>query len=85
METIVEMGKISSRGQIAIPLDIREQLGLEEGSRVLFFTEDNTLLVKKITSQTFAQITQPFKEAARKAGLKESDLAGIVHRVRKNK
>lgn len=85
METIIEMGKISSRGQIAIPLDIREQLGLEEGSRVLFFTEDNTLLVKKITSQTFAQITKPFKEAAKKAGLDESDVAGIVHRARKNK
>ncbi len=85
METIVEMGKISSRGQIAIPLDIREQLGLEDGSRVLFFVEKDTLLVKKITSQTFAQITRPFKEAAKKAGLKESDVPGIVHRARKNR
>lgn len=85
METIVEMGKISSRGQIAIPLDIREQLGLEEGSRVLFFTEDNTLLVKKITSQTFAQITKPFRKAAKKAGLKESDVTSIIQRVRKRR
>lgn len=85
METIVEMGKISSRGQIAIPSDIREQLGLEEGSKVLFFTEHNTLLIKKVTSQTFAQITKPFKEAAKKAGLKESDVLDIVQRVRKSK
>ena len=85
METIVEMGKISSRGQIAIPLDIREQLGLDDGARVIFFTEEDTLLIKKITPQTFAQITKPFKEAAKKAGLKESDVPGIVERARKSK
>ena len=85
MEAIMEMGKISSRGQIAIPLDIRQQLGLEEGSKVLFFTDEDTLLVKKITPQTFAQITKPFKEAAKKARLEEKDVSSIVQRARKSK
>lgn len=83
MATLIEMGKISSRGQIAIPSGIRAQLGLAEGSKVLFFTEDDTLFVKKVTSQTFAQITKPLKEAAKKAGLKEKDVSIIVHRARK--
>ena len=85
MEKIIEMGKISSRGQVAIPLDIRERLGLEEGSKVLFFTEEDTLLIKKVTEQSFAQITRPLKLAAKKAGMKEEDVPNMLHRFRKNK
>jgi AbrB family looped-hinge helix DNA binding protein len=79
------MGKISSRGQVAIPADIREQLGLDEGTKVLFFTEQDTLMIKKVTEQSFAQITRPLKLAARQAGMKESDVSGIISRFRKKK
>ena len=79
------MGKISSRGQVAIPAGIREQLGLDEGSKVLFFTEDDTLLIKKVSLQTFAQITKPLKLAAKKARMKEEDVPDIIHRFRKSK
>ena len=85
MGTIIEMGKISSRGQIAIPADIREQLGLNEGTKVLFFTEQDTLMMKKVTEQSFAQITKPLKLAAKNAGMKENDVSGIVHRFRNKK
>ncbi len=85
MRTLIEMGKISARGQVAIPADIRNQLGLDEGSKVLFFTEDDTLLMKKVTQQTFAQITRPLKLAAKKAGIKEKDVPDLIHRFRKKK
>ena len=85
MHTIIEMGKVSSRGQIAIPSDIRTQLGLEEGAKVLFFTENDTLVMKKVTPQSFAQITKPLKKAAKKVGLKQKDVVGIVHRARKRR
>ena len=85
MEKIIEMGKISSRGQIAIPADIREQLGLDEGTKVLFFTEQDTLLMKKVTEQSFAQITRPLKLAAKQAGMKEKDVPGMIQRFRKKK
>lgn len=78
---IVEMGTISSRGQIAIPSDIREEMGLEEGSRVLFVLGDNTLLIKKITTKTFAEITKPLREAKKK--IEESEVVDLIHRHRK--
>ncbi len=81
METIVEMGKISSRGQVAIPTDIRNKLGLEEGSKVLFFTEDDSLLIKKVTEQTFADITRPLRRAKKK--IRESDVPNLIHKLRK--
>lgn len=82
----IEIGTVSSRGQICIPNDIRENMGLEEGSKVLFVLSNDSLLVKKVNMQTFREITKPLKEAAKKAGMKESDVVGMIHRFRaKNK
>ena len=85
MSEKVEMGTMSSRGQIAIPADIREDMGLKEGSKVLFFLSDDTLLVKKVTTASFAEITKPLKEAVKKSGFKENEIVGIVHRARKKR
>ena len=85
MEDIVEMGTISSRGQIAIPSPIREEMGLSEGSKVLFLLANDTLLIKKVNNKTFAEITAPLKEAIKKSSLKEEDVVGIVRRARLKK
>lgn len=85
MSEIIEMGTVSSRGQICIPNDIREEMNLKEGNKILFVLQDGSLLVKKVTMQTFAEITKPLKEAAAKLNFKESDAEGIVDRFRKSK
>ena len=82
---IIEMGKISSRGQVAIPSDIRNRMGLHEGEKVLFVLADDTLILKKITMKSFAQITQPLKDRVAKLGLKEEEVPRIVHKFRKPK
>lgn len=85
MSEVIEMGTISSKGQVAIPSQIRDEMGLEEGSKVLFVLADNTLLIKRVNTKTFAEITKPLKETAKKAGLKEEDVVDLVHRARKKK
>ena len=85
MSEVVEMGTISSKGQVAIPALIRDEMGLEEGSKVLFMLTDDTLLIKKVNNKTFAEITKPLKEAVKKAGLKEEDVVDLVHRARNKK
>lgn len=77
------MGTISSRGQVAIPSDIRNQLKLEEGSKVLFLLEDDTLLMKKVTTESFAQLTKPLREAKKK--IREEDVPELVHKLRRMK
>ena len=85
MAEMIEMGTISSRGQIAIPNDIRQEMGLKEGQKVLFFLENDTLLIKRVTSETFSDITNPLKEAMRKSGAKEDEVSNIIHRFRAKK
>lgn len=83
MNEIIEMGTVSSRGQICIPNDIREDMGLKEGSRVLFVLQDDSLIVKKVNMETFAQITKPLREAKKK--IKEEEVNDLIHRFRKAK
>ena len=60
-------------------------MGLKEGSKVLFVFEDDSLLVKKVSMETFAQITKPLKERAKKLGMNESDANKMIHNFRKSK
>ena len=39
--------------------------------------------VKSITSESFAELTKPFKEAKKK--IKEDDVVGLIHKMRKFK
>mgnify|MGYP001596631857 CR=1 FL=1 len=85
MTEIIEMGTISSRGQICIPNDIREEMGLTEGNKILFVLQNDSLLIKKVNLKTFAQITKPLKEEAKKVGFLEAEVTDIIQRFRKSK
>ena len=85
MAEAVEIGTVSARGQIAIPSDIRNKMNLKEGEKVLFFLEGDSLLIKKVQSMSWEEITNPLREAAKKAGLKEKDVPDLIHKMRKEK
>jgi AbrB family looped-hinge helix DNA binding protein len=81
LNEVIEIGRVSSRGQIAIPVDIRNEMGLEEGSKVLFLLEDDVLLIKKVTMQTWEQITAPLR--AQKKKIMQENVDELIHRMRK--
>ena len=83
MSEKIEMATISSRGQVCIPNEMRKEMGLEDGSKVLFVLADDTLLIKRVNMRTFAEITKPLKEAHKK--IKESEVVDLVHKVRREK
>jgi len=77
---LVDIGKISSRGQIAIPSEMRKKLGLSEGTKVLFIVAGDSLMLKKIHAQTFSEITKPLRKAKKK--IREKDVSALVKRAR---
>ncbi|MFH1209699.1 MAG: AbrB/MazE/SpoVT family DNA-binding domain-containing protein [archaeon] len=81
----VEMGTVSARGQICIPNSIREEMDLKEGNKVLFFLTDDSLLMKKVNTKSFEEITRPLREAAKKSGMKEEGVTDMIHRFRNKK
>jgi bifunctional DNA-binding transcriptional regulator/antitoxin component of YhaV-PrlF toxin-antitoxin module len=61
-------------------VDIRQEMGLEEGSKVIFFLEEDTLFIKKVSSQTWAQITKPLRQLKKKIAME--NVNELVHRMR---
>lgn len=84
MARIIELGTISSRGQIAIPSSIRGELELTEGEKVLFILNGDTLIIKKVmTKKTWAELTKPLREAAK--NIREEDVVDLIHKIRREK
>lgn len=79
----IEMATVSSRGQICIPNGIREDMGLKEGSKILFALTGDSLIMKKVSIETFAEITKPLKEAVKK--IREDEVVNLIHKIRKEK
>jgi antitoxin PrlF len=80
---IIEMGSISSRGQIAIPSEIRRELGLEEGSKVVFTVKNNAVIMKKVTAASFDELAIPFTDAKKK--IREDEVTDLIHKLRREK
>lgn len=77
--------KMSSKGQVVIPEDIRKRLGLEPGAQFVVIGEDDTVILKMITAPDMSQFDELILRArkqARRAGLKRSDIASAVDKVR---
>lgn len=86
--TEIATTKMSSRGQVVIPEDIRRRLGLKPGSQFVVVGEKDTVILKTISPPTMKEfdrlITQARKQA-RSAGLKRSNIKETVAKVRARK
>ena len=65
MVSFMNLAKISKNGQITVPVEIREHLGLKPGDKILFYISENgkvTISNASISAIEKAQIA--FKNAA---------------------
>ena len=76
--------KVMAKGQITIPKDIREILGVANGDRVTFIVEGNT--VRLINSAVYAMqvLQKEMAGEAERAGLySDDDITALVKELRK--
>ena len=73
--------KMSSRGQVVIPEEIRERLGLKPGVQFVVVADRDVVIFKTISPPSMDDFDDLVKEArrqARRAGMKRSDVTGAV-------
>lgn len=58
----MEITKISSKGQIVIPLKIRAQLGIEEGSILAVEQVNDVVILKKVDIDLVKQFKKSLKD-----------------------
>jgi AbrB family looped-hinge helix DNA binding protein len=47
----IEFTRISSKGQVVIPLDVRKRLSLKDGEHLAVSTKDDLIVLKKINEK----------------------------------
>lgn len=80
--------KMSSKGQVVIPEDIRKRLKLKTGSQFVVMGENDVVILKTITTPLMAEFDTLIARArnqAKKSGLKQSDLTDAVAKARAGK
>jgi AbrB family looped-hinge helix DNA binding protein len=77
--------KLSSKGQVVIPEDIRKQLGLETGAQFIVMGEDDVVILKAISPPSrkdFSGLISKARSEAREAGLTKQDVKRAIKKAR---
>ena len=77
--------RMSSKGQVVIPEDIRKRLGLEAGTQFIVVAGKDAIILKTISPPSMDDFDSLIREArrqARKAGMKRSDIKKAIAEVR---
>jgi AbrB family looped-hinge helix DNA binding protein len=80
--------KMSSKGQVVIPEDIRKKLGLQNGCQFLVLGEKDAVILKSISAPSkkeFSSLITKARKEAKKAGLRSKDISEAVKKVRGRK
>ena len=78
--------KMSSKGQVVIPEEIRDRLGLKPGAQFVVLGDKDVVILKTLTAPSMSEFDSIIKEArsqARKSGLKRTDINKATRKVRK--
>lgn len=81
----LDMTRMSIKGQVVIPGDIRHAMGLVTGTKFVVAGEGDTVILKRIGRPALAEVNKIFsasRKFAKKAGLKKSDVKKTIQRSR---
>jgi len=77
--------KLSSKGQVVIPEEIRRRLGLEEGTHFVVVGDRDVVILETIAPPAMAEfdeLVRTARGAARKAGIRQADVERAVAKAR---
>jgi AbrB family looped-hinge helix DNA binding protein len=78
--------RLSSKGQVVIPEEVRNDLGLREGDQFVVIGQGDAVILKVITPPKLGEFQKLLSQAraeAKKAGIKRTDLKFAIARVRR--
>jgi len=81
----LDVTRMSAKGQVVIPGDIRQALSLAPGTKFIVAGEGDTVILKRIGPPMFAEVDKLFADSrkfAKQAGLRKSDVKKAIKRTR---
>lgn len=82
----MNLARVSSNGQITVPVEIRRTLGLKTGDKILFFQNpDGEIVMTNASANAILKAQTAFAGVAQELGVQtEDDVQALVDEVRKN-
>ena len=83
----MNLAKISSNGQITVPVEIRRALGLKSGDKILFLEKpDGEVVITNASTNAIRKAQRAFEGAADCMGIKNADdVQALIDEVRYGK
>ena len=69
----MEVARVTSKGQVTIPRDIRVKMDLKKGDKILFFEENGKYFLQNSASIALKKIQDIMKGEAERAGFNNPD------------
>ena len=84
MNAFIDNAKVMAKGQVTIPKDVRDVLGVSNGDRVTFIVEGNTVRIVNSAVYAMQMLQQSMRAEAKKAGLQnDEDIVALISEMRK--
>jgi len=80
----MELAKVTTKGQITIPVAIRKRLGIKNGDKLLFIEKPEGIVMVNPTMMALEKIGKAFEGEAERIGLKnDDDVVVMIKEIRK--
>lgn len=80
----MELAKVTTKGQITIPIAIRKRLGIKDGDKLLFVENPDGVVMVNPTMMALEKIGKAFEGEAERLGLEnDDDVVAMIKEIRK--
>ena len=69
----MELAKVTSKGQVTIPIEIRKKLGIKNGDKILFVEESGRVYMINSSMDALREAQKAFEGEADRLGLRNDD------------
>jgi AbrB family looped-hinge helix DNA binding protein len=77
-----EVTTVTSKGQITIPSSLRDEFGLEQGTKLMVVPTEYGLVLKKVDLPSVEEFQQRVEQRADAVDVSPDDVSQLVHEAR---
>lgn len=82
----MELAKVTSKGQVTIPIEIRKKLGIKNGDKILFVEEAGKIYVLNSSMDALREAQKAFAGEAERLGLNDdNDVMEMIKELREER
>jgi len=81
---MIELLRLSTKGQVVIPKSVRDRLNLKEGDKLVAFTRRDLIVLRKIESEEsiLSILSQPVRERIKNLDITKEDIREAISSAR---